>query len=214
MTDTTAGHVAIIGGGLVGSGWSIVFARAGEAVKIYDSNPAIRDSVLDTIRGQLSDLKECGLIDDADAIMGAISVHDTMADAMTGAAYVQESVLERTDVKTEVSAEISACLGAGTIVGSSTSGIPGSAFTENLPNRDQFLVAHPVNPPYLAPIVEIVPTPWTKKDTVDTAIALMRKVGQSPVLVRREIEGFLLNRLSSPSPAIRKQRFPSKASST
>jgi L-gulonate 3-dehydrogenase len=195
MNETTSGHVAIIGGGLVGSGWSIVFGRAGETVKIYDANPAIRDTVLATIQGQLGDLKDCGLIDDAAAIMGNISVHDTMREAMNGAAYVQESVLERTDVKTEVSAEISACLGENTIVGSSTSGIPGSAFTEDLPNRDQFLVAHPVNPPYLAPIVEVVPTPWTKDEAVETAIALMRKVGQSPVLVRREIEGFLLNRL-------------------
>jgi L-gulonate 3-dehydrogenase len=189
------GHIAIVGGGLVGSGWSIVFARAGESVRIYDADANIRDGVMDVIRSQLEDLKDNGLVDDVAAILGRIQVCGTLQYAIGGAAYVQESVFEQTDVKTEISAAIAPLLSEDAVVGSSTSGIPASDFTENLANRNRFLVAHPINPPYLAPIVEIVPTPWTDTSAVESALALMRKVGQSPVLVRREIEGFLLNRL-------------------
>ncbi|MBT5110671.1 MAG: 3-hydroxyacyl-CoA dehydrogenase [Rhodospirillaceae bacterium] len=190
-----SGHIAIVGGGLVGSGWSIVFARAGEVVRIYDADSKIRNNVLDVIQGQLKDLKSSGLVDNVDAILNRIEVCSTLQYAIGGATYVQESVFEQTDVKTEISAALSPMLGDDAVVGSSTSGIPASAFTEGLPNRDRFLVAHPVNPPYLAPIVEVVPTSWTNAAAVDKTMALMKKVGQSPVLVRREIEGFLLNRL-------------------
>ena len=190
-----SGHIAIAGGGLVGSGWAIVFARAGESVRIYDADANIRNGIMDVIRGQLEDLKDNRLVDDVNAILDRIQVCSTLQYAIGGAIYVQESVFEQTDVKTEISAAIAPLLSDGAVVGSSTSGIPASDFTENLTNRNRFLVAHPVNPPYLAPIVEIVPTPWTDESAVESAMALMRTVGQSPVLVRREIKGFLLNRL-------------------
>jgi L-gulonate 3-dehydrogenase len=180
---------------LVGSGWAIVFARAGESVRIYDADANIRNGVMDVIRGQLEDLKDNRLVNDVNAILDRTQVCSTLQSAIGSAIYVQESVFEQTDVKTEISAAIAPLLSDGAVVGSSTSGIPASDFTENLTNRNRFLVAHPVNPPYLAPIVEIVPTPWTDESAVESAMALMRTVGQSPVLVRREIEGFLLNRL-------------------
>jgi L-gulonate 3-dehydrogenase len=190
-----SGHIAIVGGGLVGSGWAIVFARAGESVRIYDADANIRNGVMDVIRGQLEDLKDNRLVNDVNAILDRTQVCSTLQSAIGSAIYVQESVFEQTDVKTEISAAIAPLLSDGAVVGSSTSGIPASDFTENLTNRNRCLVAQPVNPPYLAPIVEIVPTPWTDESAVESAMALMRTVGQSPVLVRREIEGFLLNRL-------------------
>lgn len=190
-----AGHIAIVGAGLVGGGWAIVFARAGERVHVYDAAPAIRDDFLNVIMRQLVDLRSFDLIDDADAILDRITVCDSLAGAVQGARFVQESVLEEVSVKQDISAAIGPLLDDDAVVGSSTSGIPGSAFTENVANRERFLVTHPVNPPYLVPVVEVVPAPWTAKEAVDSAMALMTQVGQSPVLVRREIEGFILNRL-------------------
>lgn len=190
-----SGHIAIVGAGLVGSGWTIVFARAGQAVRVFDGNAEIRAGFLDGVRAQLEDLRRFGLVDDVDGIMGCVTVCDTLADAVTGACFVQESVFEQTDVKAAISAEIGPLLGEGAVVGSSTSGIPGSAFTEKAPHRERFLVTHPINPPYLVPLVEVVPAPWTAQDAIDTAMAVMASVGQSPVLVRREVEGFLVNRL-------------------
>lgn len=188
-------HIGIVGAGLVGTGWSIVFARGGERVKLYDASETARSRVRDDIAGRLVDLKAFGLIDDADAIMARIEVCGDMGDVIGGAKYVQESVPERIPLKQDVSRQISELLQSDTVVGSSTSGIPASAFTEELPNRDRFLVAHPVNPPYLVPVVEVAPAPWTAPDAVEKAMAVMTAVGQSPILVRREIEGFILNRL-------------------
>jgi 3-hydroxyacyl-CoA dehydrogenase len=188
-------HIGIVGAGLVGSGWAIVFARAGQQTRLYDSSEKTRAGVLTLIEAQLQDLESYGLVGDVAAIMGRIQVCKSLDEAVAGARYVQESVLEEVAVKSSVSAAIAASLSPGAVVGSSTSGIPASAFTENIPNRDRFLVSHPINPPYLAPIVELVPAPWTDPDAVEKAMALMTEVGQSPVLVKREIEGFILNRL-------------------
>ena len=188
-------HIAIAGAGLVGAGWTIVFARAGETVRLFDASRATRSRVRDDIRGRLGDLKSFDLVEDVDAIMDRIEVCDSLEAAVAGAKYVQESVPERVELKKEINARLSALLDTETIVGSSTSGIPASAFTEGLPNRERFLVAHPVNPPYLVPVVEVAPAPWTAPETVDKAMAIMTAAGQSPILVRREIEGFILNRL-------------------
>ena len=190
-----AGHIAIVGAGLVGGGWTIVFARAGKAVRVYDAAPAIRNGFLDVIKRQLDDLKHYDLVNDPAEILARVMVCDSLADAVQGARFVQESVLEEVAVKQEISAAIGPLLDAGAVVGSSTSGIPGSAFTEEVANRERILVTHPVNPPYLVPVVEVVPAPWTAVEAVEDAVVLMKAVGQSPVLVRREIEGFILNRL-------------------
>ena len=189
------GHVAVIGAGLVGSGWAIVFARAGKQVRVYDANAVIRDDFLTLVSRQLIDLKTYDLVDDPSVILARITVCVTLDDAVCGAYFVQESVFEEVAVKTEISIAIGQLLNDDAIVGSSTSGIPSSAFTSDVKNRERFLVTHPVNPPYLVPIVEVVPAPWTTQDAVDRAFAFMEEVGQSPILVRREVEGFILNRL-------------------
>jgi len=182
--------IGIVGAGLVGSGWSIVFARAGLDVTIFDPNEAIRAKVKGHIETGLKDLQAAGLVDDPAAVLDRISVVDQLEAAVAHADYVQESVFERVDVKTEVSLAIDKVMGPKTIVGSSSSGIPASAFTEQCANRARFMVSHPVNPPHLVPVVEIVPAPWTDAGVVTAVDALMTKVGQVPVLVRREGEGF------------------------
>ncbi len=189
------GHVAVVGAGLVGSGWAIVFARAGLPVRLYDSEPGVAERALELIAGRLVDLCRAGLADDADAIRRRMTVAASLGEALDGARYVQESVLERVEVKTALMSEIDAVIGPQTLVGSSSSGIAASRFTGHVACRARCLVAHPVNPPYLAPIVELVPAPWTAPETMRAARALMEQVGQSPVEMTREAEGFLLNRL-------------------
>ena len=120
-----------------------------------------------------------------------------LAAALDGAEYAQESVFERVDIKKQLFAEIDAVIGPDTIVGSSSSGIPASAFTADLKGGARYLVAHPVNPPHLVPVVELVPAPWTAPATVAAVRTLMESVGQAPVELSREIEGFLLNRLQA-----------------
>ena len=194
MAEETKPAIGVIGAGLVGLGWAIVFARAGHPVRVFDGT--LPEATWRQTAGDcLADLAEFGLIEDAGAVLGRIAGVDTLAAAVNDVAYVQESVFERVDVKTALFREIDAVIGPETVVGSSSSGIPASAFTDGRRNRANYLIAHPVNPPYLVPVVEIVPAPWTSLEAVEIAERTMNAVGQVPVRVRREVEGFILNRL-------------------
>ncbi len=190
------GKVAIVGTGLVGGGWAIVFARAGLPVALYDTAPGAAERARALIGERLIDLAAAGLIAEAPAAVAArVSVAGSLAEALDGAAYVQESAFERVDVKTTLMSAIDALVGPDTIVGSSSSGLGVSLYTAHVACRARCLLAHPVNPPYLAPIVELVPAPWTAPETVARVRDLMERVGQAPVTMTREVEGFILNRL-------------------
>lgn len=190
--------VAIVGAGLVGAGWAIVFARAGLHVRMFDANPEITRKAVPLIAAQLAGLRRHGLIDEEPAaVLARITPVATLAEAVDGVAYVQESVLERVEVKRQLMVDLDALASADMVVGSSTSGIPGSDFALGLSISPRVLIAHPVNPPYLVPVVELVPSPETAPATVAFADALMRAVGQAVVHVRKEVEGFVLNRLQA-----------------
>ncbi|CAN5264961.1 3-hydroxyacyl-CoA dehydrogenase [soil metagenome] len=190
--------VAVVGAGLVGSGWAIVYARAGLHVRMFDADAQITRQALALVATQLDSLAQHGLIDETPAaVLARITPVFTLAEAVAGACYVQESVLERVDVKRQLMIELDALASPELIVGSSTSGIPGSAFALGLAISPHVLIVHPVNPPYLVPVVELVPSPETAASTVAFATRLMEAVGQSVVQVRREVEGFVLNRLQA-----------------
>lgn len=195
-TQTGNMTIAIVGTGLVGLGWAIVFARSGMPVRLHDRNPEQLKDAPNRIRQSLRDLAEYGLIQESpEEILARCSCHEELAEALEGVGYVQESVLERIDVKQDLYKEMESSLAPHTIVGSSSSGIPASAFTQDISFRSRCLIAHPVNPPYLAPIVELVPASWTSADTMEVVHQLMHRVGQHPIRVNREVEGFVLNRL-------------------
>lgn len=190
--------VAIVGAGLVGSGWAIAFARAGFQVAVFDVMPGVALRCLKDVGQQLSGLSEAGLLQEAPEVVAArMAVADDLAQALDGVVYVQESVLERVDVKRAVFTQIDACLPPGAFVGSSSSGIAASLYSDHVGFRDRCLVAHPVNPPYLIPVVELVPAPWTSPETLAAVRDLMERIGQAPVTLSREIEGFVLNRLQA-----------------
>ncbi|GLK72175.1 3-hydroxyacyl-CoA dehydrogenase [Ancylobacter dichloromethanicus] len=177
--------IAIVGCGVVGSSWSLVFARAGHNLAIYDRTPAAAEAAL-------------AFVANADAALATrCRIASSLADALEGADYVQESAPERLPIKQELYREMDALLSATTIVGSSTSGFPASVFTEGLNSAARCLVAHPINPPHLIPLVELIPAPWTATATLDFTRDLMRDLGQSPITLTREINGFVVNRLQS-----------------
>jgi L-gulonate 3-dehydrogenase len=189
--------VAVVGAGLVGAGWAIVFARAGLNVRIYDVNPDATEWALSLIAEQLKELKRFGLIDDPVAITARLKPTYQLAEAVDGAAYAQESVLERLDLKRSLMQQLEEVAPVDMVIGSSSSGIPASAFTHGLKISSRVLVVHPVNPPYLVPVVELVPSPDTSRATLAFADALMRGLKRSVVHVRKEVQGFVLNRLQS-----------------
>ncbi|MFL6416539.1 MAG: 3-hydroxyacyl-CoA dehydrogenase [Bryobacteraceae bacterium] len=195
-SDVVRGQpVAVVGAGLVGGGWAIVFARAGLSVKIFDSQPGASTAALGTIKERLECLYSAGLINDIESPLGRITAAETLAAAVDGVAYVQESVFERVDIKRKVMEDLDKVCPPEAIIGSSTSGIPASQFAGELSITPRVLIAHPVNPPYLVPVVELVPSPATAPESLEFARELMEAVGQSVVHVRKEIQGFVLNRL-------------------
>jgi 3-hydroxyacyl-CoA dehydrogenase len=187
--------VAIIGCGLIGRAWANVFARAGWAVRLWDPNPDVLASAPDAIKRTLSDLAVHGLVRDPAAAAQRLSAHATLEDAVAGVDLVQENGPETLDAKVETFARLDKSAPPQAILASSTSAIVASRFTEGLAGRHRCVVAHPVNPPHLVPVVELCGAPWTSDDTRARARALYKSVGQSPIDVRSEIDGFVLNRL-------------------
>ncbi len=166
-------------------------------VRIYDANPQATDRALSLIAEQLKELRSFGLVDDPIAIGARLKATYQLAEAVEGAAYAQESVLERVELKRALMQELEQVAPSDLVIGSSSSGIPASAFTSGLKISSRVLVVHPVNPPYLVPVVELVPSPETSPATVEFADALMRGLKRSVVHVRKEVQGFVLNRLQS-----------------
>jgi len=195
MSESSIRSAGVVGAGLVGSAWAIVFARAGVPVRVFDASEEIRRAAAGRIRASLDDMAKAGLVDGVDAICSRVTVVEDLRAAVSEVDYVQESVFERVEEKRTVSEAIGALIRDDAVVGSSSSGIPASAFTERAPRRERFLIAHPVNPPHLIPLVELVPAPWTDPAIIPWLRAAMQALGQAPIVVKREIEGFILNRL-------------------
>jgi 3-hydroxyacyl-CoA dehydrogenase len=194
--DNMNEKIAVIGAGLIGRAWAIVFARAGCSVAIYDAVPDALSACTKLLHDNISDLAKHGLITETpEVVLARIKPVSTLAEALKGAALVQENVKETVEVKRQIFAEMDKLAAPDTILTSSTSWIPTSEFSEHLPGRHRILVAHPVNPPYLVPLVELAPAPWTSEETVKRAHDIYTRAGQSPVLLKKEITGFLLNRI-------------------
>jgi len=190
--------VAIIGSGLIGRAWAMVFARGGHPVKLYDAAPGAADKALALIKEGLEELRDFGLItESANAVAKRVSAAATLAEAVKDADYVQENTSEKLDVKREVYRQMDEAAPAHCILASSTSTIQTSRFSEGLKGKHRCIVAHPVNPPHIVPIVEISPAPWTSADVVAKTRALHEKVGQVAITVKKEVEGFILNRLQA-----------------
>jgi 3-hydroxyacyl-CoA dehydrogenase len=189
-------QVAVVGAGLIGRAWSIVFARAGFDVALWDPFPQQTQAALGFIAERLPELQEAGLLSEApNTVIARIRPMTQLADALRNAEHVQENGPERVDAKQALFAELDRIASPDTVLVSSTSGIPASAFTKGLPGRARCLVAHPVNPPYLIPLVELCPAPWTDAATVARTRDLMTRAGQVPATVNKEMDGFALNRL-------------------
>ncbi|MFB2552347.1 3-hydroxyacyl-CoA dehydrogenase [Ensifer soli] len=188
--------VACIGAGLVGSAWAVVFARGGMDVAIYDIGGVdAYEKSRKAVAATLSLLEASELLSEPPGTIEArVRYADSIADAVSGVVHVQESVKEDVAVKRATFLEIERHAPADAVLASSTSAIMGSQFLD-IETGARALVAHPVNPPSLIPLVELCGTPKTSADTVARTRAFMTSMGMKPVTLNREIDGFLLNRL-------------------
>ena len=191
-------HVAIVGAGFIGRAWAIVFARAGFSVAVYDAVDTALAQCQRLLLENISDLAEHGLISEAPAtVLARIRTETMLPAALKGACLVQECAYETLEIKRAVFAELDRYAAPDTILASSTSWLKASEFSEGLAGRARVLVAHPVNPPYLIPLVELAPAPWTDAAVLASAKTIYQEAGQVPVVLHKEITGFLLNRIQA-----------------
>jgi 3-hydroxyacyl-CoA dehydrogenase len=191
-----AGPAAIIGGGSIGVAFAIVFARGGIPVRITDPDAQRRSAIPGEVAQRLGELQAYGLIAEApDVIQARVTVATTVEDAVSDAVLVQECAPELLPLKRELFAQLDRLAPAKAVLASASSFIQASAFAAELPGRGRCLVAHPGNPPYLIPVIEIVPAPFTDESAVTSSESIYRAVGLAPVRLQKEIEGFIFNRL-------------------
>lgn len=173
----------------------MVFARGGHDVLLWDQDDAQVEKALAHIARTLPEMAEAGLVDDPDAVRSRIRAAASLADAVAGVDFVQENITERAEPKQLLFAEVERLAPSTAILSSSTSAIMPSIIFAELSSRQRCLVSHPLNPPHLAPIVEICGADFTSAEAIATARDFMAGCGMVPITVKREIEGFILNRL-------------------
>ncbi|ELU04675.1 hypothetical protein CAPTEDRAFT_155064 [Capitella teleta] len=192
------GKIGIIGSGLIGRSWSMLFAAAGYKVVIYDIDANQVSSALEGVREQLKDLEKSGLLRgklSVDEQLQLISGTNKFEDCVKGAKYIQECTPENFELKKKVFQQLDQLADDHTVLASSTSSMPASTFSEDLKHRSQVIVAHPTNPPFYCPLTEVVPAPWTKPEVTTATMSIMKEIGQVAVLLKKEVLGFALNRI-------------------
>lgn len=188
--------ISLIGAGTIGIGWAVVFASGGCRVRVYYEDTAVLARFTSAVEFRLTKLAEAGLIDEEpSAVLERIYLGASREDAIEGCDHVQESVTESIDIKRELFAWLDAATPRNVTLASSTSTIPCSHFTSDLPGRDRCVVVHPGNPPYLLRVAEIVPSKYTSSTVSENTAALLLSMRMSPIIVKHEIEGFVFNRL-------------------
>ena len=183
---------AIIGGGVIGGGWAARFLLMGWDVRVFDPDPDAKRKiaeVLDNARRSLPGLSDVDLPPE-----GALTFHDTIAAAVDGVTWIQESVPERLDVKHKVYQSLQDHCPVDAIIGSSTSGFKPSELQDGATRPAQIVVTHPFNPVYLLPLIELVPTHANPPEMVDRAKAILTEIGMYPLHVRAEIDAHIADR--------------------
>jgi L-gulonate 3-dehydrogenase len=189
--------VGLVGVGLIGRAWANVFSRSGWEVRIWDPEPKALAAAPALIAQSLQDVARHGLAKDPEAAAKRVRSAASLDEAVQGTELVIESGPERVEVKIDLFQKLDAAAPAGAILASSSSAIVASRFTGSLKGRHRCLVAHPVNPPHVVPIVELSGSPWTSAETVERARQYYGSVGQVPIVVKKEIDGFILNRMQA-----------------
>jgi 3-hydroxyacyl-CoA dehydrogenase len=176
-------RVAVVGSGVIGRSWAVVFLRAGCRTALFDTDATQLDRAEQWIRSQpLED-------------PGELRVCSSLADALQGAEYVQECGPERLELKQQLFADLDGTSMPAAILASSTSAFDMTAIARETQHPHRCVVAHPVNPPHIVPVVEVLGGALTDSKTVTETVNLLRDVGQTPVLLKKHIHGFILNRL-------------------
>ncbi len=181
--------IGVIGAGLMGHGIAYRFAAAGHEVGIFEPSAEWRWTLAKRLRS-IADL-----LGDDPACLDLVSAHDQLAPAVRDASFVVEAAPEKLVLKQQIFADLEANVAAGTILASNSSAIPSTEIGRHLKHRERVVGTHFWNPPHLVPLVEVVQTEKTSDAVIARSMDLLRDVGFKPVHVRKDIPGFIGNRL-------------------
>tara|TARA_B110000027_G_scaffold89626_1_gene94888 strand:+ start:1872 stop:2804 length:933 start_codon:yes stop_codon:yes gene_type:complete len=188
-------NVGVIGGGLIGASWAAIFSKSGLNVYVHDSFPNVFDTFIERVTLFLEELKSIDENIDVEDSLSRISIGVTLEHLCKSAEYIQESAPEILNIKQELFAKLDNLAPDHVIIASSSSAMPISSITQNLKGQHRCIIAHPANPPHLIPCVEICPGPNTSNVAIEKAKSVFDISGASSVNVKKEIDGFVLNRL-------------------
>ncbi len=197
MTAHPIQSVAVLGLGTMGHGIAQAFAAGGIECHLYDDVAEARASVVDRVRHNLDDFVRFDLIaaHEVEPILSRLHVHSSVGEASQGVQLVVEAVREDLVAKQALFAEIESCVAADTILASNSSSFPISQSGVRLRHPERALVTHWFNPPHIVPTVEIVPSPATSEAIVQSTLDVHRRIGKLAIVIRRELPGFLVNRV-------------------
>ncbi|MER7935971.1 MULTISPECIES: 3-hydroxyacyl-CoA dehydrogenase NAD-binding domain-containing protein [unclassified Streptomyces] len=197
QNDSIAGirNATVVGGGVIGASWTALFLARGLSVTVSDPQPGVDEAVRTYVAQATPALKALGL--DTSSLTARLSFEPDLAAAVRDADLVQENGPERLELKHEIWQTIEGSAPAGALFATSTSGIPATEIATALRDPARLVVGHPFNPPHLVPLVEVVPGARTSQETVERARAFYRDLGKRPQVVRKEVPGFVANRLQA-----------------
>ncbi|WCM19757.1 3-hydroxyacyl-CoA dehydrogenase NAD-binding domain-containing protein [Paraburkholderia bryophila] len=188
-------RATIIGGGVIGASWAALFLANGLSVTVNDPDPAISGKVEAVIRGALPALRDLGY--QTDGLTDRLSFSSDLAAAVASADLIQECGPERADFKQDLWRRIELAAPAHALLLSSSSSIPASVQNTHMVDPGRLIIGHPFNPPHLMPLVEVVPTEKSDASTVARVMSFYRGVGKVALELKKEIPGFVANRLQA-----------------
>jgi len=188
-------RTACLGAGVIGASWAALFLASGRSVSVFDPSPDAEKTVRAYIETAWPALTRMGLT--GHGTPDALSFHTSAADAVAGAAFIQESVPERLPIKHALFAEIEPRLAAGAIVASSASGLTLGQMQGGWADPAPLVLGHPFNPPHLVPLVEVMGNDRTGPGVADAAASFYDSIGKVTIRVQREVPGHVANRLQA-----------------
>jgi L-gulonate 3-dehydrogenase len=195
VDDKKASQIAVIGAGSIGVAWAIVFARSNRSVALYDVDEQRLELAGIELKNRVADLARYNLVTEEGRLLARITFSGSLEESLRNADHIQESAPESLPLKRNLFEVFDRVAKPTCVIASSSSAITISEIAEHLPGRSRCLIIHPGNPPYLLPVAEVVPAPFTSAETVQRTQALLAATGMIPILVKKEIEGFVFNRL-------------------
>jgi len=191
-------HVAVIGAGLIGSGWATLLSTKGYDVSLYTDKKETLEKGISKIKGYLDVMKSLNLVNkDSSEYLKNIKTTTSIDNAIKNADFVLEAVIEDYNVKKNIFGYLDETLDKNVILASSTSGLLLTEIQKAMKNfPERSIIAHPWNPPHLLPLVEVVPGEKTSQETINTTKQFMESLDRVVVTLKKEVPGFLGNRLA------------------